>query len=252
MLAAADVDDEYDEIIVEPRRPQPDIRRPALDHRPSLLRRHINTEYLTAEQRRARGHLLPARPERGSLPGPRSPVLLPVSDTDSPNSIPEEEQPPRNLINRDSNHRNQPEQRYPSRDQPVTDLPNPHPEYTALEDSRRELRAFRTQNQALRNEVAELTRNLVTREQEWREEQNRLIARLNTRQNELDSAARQIDTLRATIGNHRTASAADRSHLRAHQNIARYGTHTHPINPEILESESEDDTPPRSRPRHHH
>jgi predicted RNase H-like nuclease (RuvC/YqgF family) len=199
------VDGDIDDIFNGPRRPQTAIRRPAVDHRPILPRRQTNAEYLTSAQRRARGNLLLARPER-----------------------------------------------HPSRDQPVTDLTNPHPEYTALEDSRRELRAFRTQNQALRNEVAELTRNLVTREQEWREEQNRLIARLNTRQNELDSAARQIDTLRATIGNHRTASAADRSHLRAHQNIARYGTHTHPINPEILESESEDDTPPRSRPRHHH
>ena len=114
----------------------------------------------------------------------------------------------------------------------------------------RTIRELSEQNAQLRDANSEVNQHLDYRTRTWDEERSRLITRLRNQEEDLVRTTDQVGALRETLRNQRRASAADRNHLNAHQQIARYGTQRHPIYPEVLDTDSDDAQPARNRPRH--
>ena len=113
----------------------------------------------------------------------------------------------------------------------------------------REIRELRDQNNQLRQATIEVNRHFDNRVRDWTAERNRIVTRLRIQEREFVRTTDQVTALRESLRNQRRASEADRNHLRAHQQIARYGTHTHPIYPEVIDTDSDDEQPARQRPR---
>ena len=80
-------------------------------------------------------------------------------------------------------------------------------------------------------------------------EASQLTNRIQLQEADLVRTENQLDALRETLRNQRRASASDRNHLNAHQQIARYGTPRFPIHPEVIDTDSDDAPPARNRPR---
>jgi hypothetical protein len=80
-------------------------------------------------------------------------------------------------------------------------------------------------------------------------ERSQLTNRIQLQEADLVRTENQLDALRETLRNQRRASASDRNHLNAHQQIARYGTPRFPIHPEVIDTDSDDAPPARNRPR---
>jgi hypothetical protein len=104
------------------------------------------------------------------------------------------------------------------------------------------IRDLREQNTELR--AANIA---VTRARDY--ERSQLTNRIQLQAADLVQTENQLDALRETLRNQRRASASDRNHLNAHQQIARYGTPRFPIHPEVVDTDSDDAQPARNRTR---